>query len=104
MYNIVQEKMNLELKKNMFLNHIIDLCIKRYEMKADAEDICDVVYDILDEFDDVVKSECVEDLGRDYLTEIFCIENIYFFNRGEYNNDELLCSLIEHILDKEFDL
>ena len=86
-----------------FINNLIELSKKEYNDKADAEDLDDIVYDILEDIDEDIKSKCIDDLGRDYLIDMYKKETgeYYLKQFPNYNDDDLIFTLIQDIWDKE---
>ena len=91
------------IKKNKFIDTIIELCITRNEIKAPVEDNCDIICNILLKFDDVIINNCIEELGRYYLIDIYNMDasNKYFPNPDDL---ELFENFIDYILITEFDM
>ena len=85
------------------INNLIELSKKEYNDKADAEDLDDIVYDILKDIDEDIKSKCIDDLGRDYLIDMYKKEagEYYLKQFPNYNDDDLIFTLIQDIWDKE---
>jgi hypothetical protein len=88
------------MKKNKFINTIIELCITRNEIKAPAEDNCDIICDVLSQFDNTIINNCIEELGQDYLIDIYNMDalNKHFPNP---DNLELFENFIDYILNTE---
>jgi hypothetical protein len=89
------------MRRNDFINNLIELSIKTYYNKEDEEDLDDIVYDILKNIDKELIKKCVDDLGRDYL-----IDMCYHDDDGDYSNlfyddSDLISYLIQDIWDKE---
>jgi len=49
------------MRRNDFINNLIELSKKAYINKADAEDLDDIVYDILYDIDKELMKKCVDD-------------------------------------------
>jgi hypothetical protein len=89
------------MRRNDFINNLIELSKKTYYNKEDLEDLDDIVYDILKNIDKELIKKCVDDLGRDYL-----IDMCYHDDDGDYSNlfyddSDLISYLIQDIWDKE---
>ncbi len=91
------------MRRNDFINNLIELSKKEYNDKADAEDLDDIVYNILEDIDEDIKSKCIDDLGRDYLIDMYKKEAGEYYLRQfpNYNDDDLIFTLIADIWDKE---
>ena len=91
------------MRRNDFINNLIELSKKAYINKADAEDLDDIVYDILEDINKDLITKCVDDLGRDYLIDIYKKEvGEYCLKQyPNYNDDDLIETLIEDIWEKE---
>ena len=91
------------MRRNDLINNLIELSKKAYINKADAEDLDNIVYDILEDIDEDIKTKCIDDLGRDYLIDMYKKEageynlKVYPY----YNDDDLIYTLIQDIWDKE---
>lgn len=86
-----------------FINNLIELSKKEYIVKADVQDLDDIVYDILEDIDEDIKSKCIDDLGRDYLIDMYKKEvgEYYLRQFPNYNDDDLIFTLIADIWEKE---
>jgi hypothetical protein len=91
------------IKKNKFIETIIELCITRNEIRAPAEDNCDIICNILSKFDSTIINNCIEEFGRDYLIDIYNMDasNKHFPNPDDH---ELFENFIDYILITEFDM
>ena len=91
------------MRRNDFINNLIELSKKAYINKADAEDLDNIVYDVLEDIDEDIKSKCIDDLGRDYLIDMYKKEagEYYLKVYPYYNDDDLIYTLIQDIWDKE---
>ena len=88
------------MRRNDFINNLIQLSKNAYYNKADAEDLDDIVYDILQDFDEELIKICVDDLGRDYLIDMYKKEAGEYYGEN-YNDNDLIFTLIEDIWNKE---
>lgn len=88
---------------NDFINNLIELSKKGFYNKADAEDLDDVVYNILRDIDKELITKCVDDLGRDYLIDMYKKEagEYCLKNYPNYNDADLIETLIEDMWNKE---
>jgi hypothetical protein len=91
------------MRTNDFINNLIELSKNAYYNKADAEDLDDIVYDILQDFDEELMKIFVDDLGRDYLIDMYKKKagEYYLKQFPNYNDDDLIFTLIEYIWNKE---
>ena len=89
------------MRRNDFINNLIELSKKSYINKADAEDLDDIVYDILKNIDKELMKKCVDDLGRDYLIDMYFHDDDGDYSNLFYDDSDLITYLIEDIWDKE---
>jgi len=91
------------MRRNDFINNIIGLSKKAYYNKADAENLDDIVYDILEDINEDIKRKCIDDLGKDYLIDMYKKEagEYYLKQFPNYNDDDLIFTLVQDIWDKE---
>lgn len=91
------------MRRNDLINNLIELSKNAYYNKADAADLDDIVYDIIRDFDEELMKICVDDLGRDYLIDMYKKKagEYYLKQFPNYNDDDLIFTLIEDIWDKE---
>lgn len=91
------------MRRNDLINNLIELSKKAYINKADVECLDDIVYDIIEDIDEDIKSKCIDDLGRDYFIDMYKKEagEYYLKQFPNYNDDDLIFTLIQDIWNKE---
>ena len=96
---------------NTFIQNIIEEYIKYYkvwEVKQSIEDTIDILEYILDEHyknDNDIFNKCINDLGRDYITDIYYNTSMYpnITNTNPPDNDgDLIQYLIEYIIYRDY--
>ena len=98
---------------NTFIQNIIDEYIDYYKIwdtGTSIEDTIDILENILDthyENDNDIYIKCINDLGRDYVTNIYYSTNIYcntnITNTDPPDNDgDLIEYLIRYIIQTEY--